>query len=84
MKKPIHNPTARVTTLIDISPKLLREFADRLEQAAKLVPTKHGSSVIVEFADDITFRYKPDSRAFGSFIEIPPPPTVGSKNHEIF
>lgn len=68
MQKPIQSPTARVTTLVDVSPQILREFADRLEHQAKITRVKHGSNVLVDFTDEITFRYKPDvplSRALG-------------------
>ena len=74
MKKPMQSPTARVTTLVDVTPQLLREFADRLDQAAKLALVKHGSSVIVDFVDDITFRFKPEvplSRMMVNFVETP-------------
>jgi hypothetical protein len=60
MKKPIQNPTAKVATVVDVSPQILREFADRLDQAAKVARVKHGSNVLVDFTDEITFRFNPE------------------------
>lgn len=57
-----------VTTLVDVSPKQLREVANLLELSTQRVSGTE--TVLVKFTDKITFAYRPSQRVLEKLREV--------------
>jgi hypothetical protein len=69
MHKTITSPNAQVTTIVEITPSILREYANRIEDASKHATP--GTSVLCPFTHAITFRFSPEIPThvvFGSYL----------------
>jgi ribosome-associated translation inhibitor RaiA len=71
MERALSNETANRVRFVEVTPSLLREAADRLEQSAKYA--QHGEEVALRFTSSVTLRFQP---------EITSPAATGVLNRE--
>lgn len=73
IEKAMSNQTPVVTQIIEVTPQLLREIADRLENSQKVALP--GENVLISFSRRILFRFDPEVASYeierrGSVAEI--------------